>query len=160
MSLIVSDTSPIRALAHLDLLDLPSQLFDVIFIPPAVEEELARPRKRFPPVRVDQIRGAAVRRPTNISRVQELELELQAGEAEAIALAEELRTNILIDERAGRRVATRSGLAVIGVVGLLVEAKRRDLVPAVVPSLLCLRNDLGFFHWQSLLDAARNQCGE
>jgi len=40
MLVVVSDTSPIRALAHLGLLDLLQRLFDRIAIPPAVASEL------------------------------------------------------------------------------------------------------------------------
>jgi predicted nucleic acid-binding protein len=41
MPLVVSDTSPIRALSHLQRLDLLSRLFDVILIPPAVSRAIA-----------------------------------------------------------------------------------------------------------------------
>ncbi len=50
MSIVVSDTSPIRALAHLDHLRLLEGLFGEVLIPPTVVRELEQPRLRFKPV--------------------------------------------------------------------------------------------------------------
>jgi len=54
---------------------------------------------------------------------------LGLGEREAISLAKELSADyVLIDERLAREVAFRSGLAVIGTVGVLEHAAERDLI--------------------------------
>lgn len=55
MVVVVSDTSPIRALAHLDLLHILPPLFDDILIPPAVESELANPPGSLARVDVSQL---------------------------------------------------------------------------------------------------------
>ena len=48
--IVVSDTSPVRALAHLDQLDLLRRLFEQVLIPPAVADELERPKSKLAPV--------------------------------------------------------------------------------------------------------------
>ena len=42
---------------------------------------------------------------------------------------------LLIDERIGRAVAARFGVKYIGLLGVILEAKQRHLIPAVKPLL-------------------------
>lgn len=51
---------------------------------------------------------------------------------------------LLIDERLGRIEARRLGLSIVGVLGLLLVAKRRGLVSAVQPIIDDLINEAGF----------------
>ena len=77
--------------------------------------------------------------------VHALQSELDAGEAEAIALAVELQAELLlVDERRARVVATRLGLNVVGVLGVLVEAKHKSLIPHLKPILGDLITRAGF----------------
>ena len=63
-------------------------------------------------------------------------LVLDPGEAEAILLAEEVNCRfLLIDERKGRAIANRRGVPVVGIAGVLLAAKKRGLIDAVVPIL-------------------------
>jgi predicted nucleic acid-binding protein len=160
MRLVVSDTSPIRALHHLRQLHLLSKLFETVLIPPAVRDELVRPSKRFSSIELIQIPGAVIQAPSDVSHVYELQRQLQTGEAEAIALAEEVNAEILIDERAGRLIALQRGLRVTGVVGLLVESRVRGFIPAVVPLLEQLRTELGFYLSDDLIERARRESKE
>ena len=49
------------------------------------------------------------------------------GEAEAIALAIELKADLLLlDERLGRKVASRFRLNYVGLLGVLIEAKHKS----------------------------------
>ncbi len=75
-----------------------------------------------------------------------LSRELDKGEAEAIALALELRADqVLIDERRGRRIAARLNLRYTGILGILVEAKNRGLISEVKPLLDALINQAVFW---------------
>ncbi len=63
-----------------------------------------------------------------------------------IACAIDLNASLLlIDEQHGRTVAQRLGLRVIGLLGVLIEAKHRGLIPAVRPLLDALINRAGFW---------------
>ena len=71
-----------------------------------------------------------------ISLLKTLLSTLDKGEAEAIALAKQEASDILlIDELLGRKIAKKHGLKVIGTGGILVEAKRRGLIPLLKPML-------------------------
>jgi predicted nucleic acid-binding protein len=48
MAIVVSDTSPIRALHHLGILRVLESLYGRVYVPDAVAEELRRPSRRFP----------------------------------------------------------------------------------------------------------------
>jgi predicted nucleic acid-binding protein len=83
------------------------------------------------------------------------------GESEALALAIELRADvILIDELAGRAAARREGLEVIGVLGVLREAKLRGLIETISPLLDQLQNKYRFFIGEQLRREILRSVGE
>jgi len=72
--------------------------------------------------------------------------DLDLGESESIALALELGADLVVlDEIEGRRIARRVGLRVIGVAGVLLEAKSNGLVSIVRTNLDALRSTAGFY---------------
>jgi predicted nucleic acid-binding protein len=69
--------------------------------------------------------------PANRCAVESLRAELDAGESEAIVLAQQLRASLLLmDERLGRQTAIRLGLEVTGLLGILAEARKRGHIAA------------------------------
>ncbi len=77
--------------------------------------------------------------------VQALRQDLDAGEAEAIALALAIGADLLLmDERLGRETAFHFGLRCFGLVGVLVEAKHKGLIPSVKTRLDAMRDMSGF----------------
>lgn len=144
--IVVSDTSPIRALHHLNLLNLLPDLFGEVIVPFAVEAELIRPRGNSSSVDVAAFPFIRVQAASDQTRVDELLNELDRGEAEALALAIEISADVvLIDESRGRRKALDLHLAVTGLVGVLIEAKLRGFIPAVIPLIDRLRDELNFW---------------
>ena len=106
MNVVVSDTSPIRALEFLDLLDVLPVLFERILVPPAVAKELARTGGRFRSIDVGDYDFLQAHAVNDLERVNGLMPLLDRGEAEAIVLAREVAADaILIDEADGRQVA-------------------------------------------------------
>ena len=92
--------------------------------------------------------------------VNALQVELDKGEAEAIALAQELAADLLlIDEHLGRAAATRLGVRIIGLLGVLIEAKHRGLILEVKPLVDALMN-LGFRVKHDLYQRVLQAAGE
>ena len=60
MSIVVSDTSPIRALAHLDLLGILPELFGEVLVPSAVASELQSDNLWISSIDVTQVAGLRI----------------------------------------------------------------------------------------------------
>lgn len=161
MSAVVSDTSPIRALAHLERLDLIRDLFGSMIVPPSVVQELRYPRWSTLALDVEQVPFASVRAPQDRGRVEALRALLDTGEAEAIVLALEVHPEaLLMDEREGRAIARQLGLRPLGVLGLLLRAKERALIEEVTPLVDRLRDELRFFVSDELREEVRQLARE
>ena len=135
--IVISDTSAITNLAAIDHLKLLPQLYNQVIIPEAVYRELVDIDPPAPGTLEAQTASwLEVRQVANREVVERLqgEVRLDPGEAEAIALTLELDADLLlIDERRGRAEANRLGIKITGLLGILVEAKRRSLIVAVKP---------------------------
>lgn len=148
----------LAVVGHLQLL---YQLYATVIIPEAVWNELSTLSSQHPEVATVQTLSWLERHPvTSQAVVDALQAELDIGEAEAIALAVEKQADLLLmDERRGRQVATRMGLTYIGLLGVLLEAKRKAFLPEVKPVLDDLIAKAGFWVSRELytrvLQAAR-----
>lgn len=161
MSLIVSDTSPLRAVTHVGLAWLPSRLFGDVVIPPVVAAELAAPSLRAPPLDALLIPGVRIQAPTDEHHVARLCKRLDRGEAEAIVLALELGTKaVLMDERDGRLQAAKLGLLPVGFVGMLQRAKAAGLVAQIGPLVRRVQHDINFSIADEVLNRVLRDAGE
>ena len=68
------------------------------------------------------------------------EQELDKGEASAIALALELQDiTIILDDYKARKVAIRHGLEITGTLGVIIKAKKKGVIPSILPLLAKLK---------------------
>lgn len=159
--IVVSDTSPVTSLAAVGQLDLLHRLYGNVIIPQAVFRELTDPPGQPGGIEVQTLSWIRSSTASDRDRVGSLLDELDAGEAEAVALAIELRADLLLmDERLGRAVAERLGLRLIGTVGVLLAAKQQGHLAAVKPILDSLRRTARFRISQSLYEAILATAGE
>jgi predicted nucleic acid-binding protein len=80
---------------------------------------------------------------------------LDAGESSAISLALTEGAGLLVDDHSARRVTTALGILVIGVLGVLVLARRRSAIPAIRPLIAQLVESDYFLAAQVIEDALR-----
>lgn len=144
--IVVSDTSALANLAIIDHLWLLESIYQTVIIPDVVARELTEASNPLIPAILQS--GWIQPQPlTNSELANQLQQErgLDAGEANAIALALELQADdLLIDERLGRQEALRLGLSIIGILGILLVAKQRSLIPQVQPVMDTLISQAGF----------------
>ena len=157
---IVCNTGPIIGLSRAGLCYLPGEMFPGVLIPDAVVAELHAKETGD----VDEI-SKAIASARIIQNEQPpdplLLAELDSGEAVVIQTARANGiTGVLIDERKARRIAhTIFGLEVRGTCALLVEAKRRQLIPAVHPALTAMIAG-GYFIGPRLMAECLSRAGE
>jgi uncharacterized protein len=144
---VVCNTSPITNLAVIARLDLLHSIYGEIVIPKAVYDELTNVPNPVPGgVEVQTYDWISVRPVLDQFKVSVFRQNIDFGEAEAIALALELRADrLLIDDAAGRAIALREGLQITGVLGILLIAKKRGLIDSVRSLLDNLINQAGFW---------------
>lgn len=144
--IVVSDTSALSNLALVNHLWLLEAIYQTVIIPDMVARELSAASN--PTISaVLQLTWIQTRSLTNSQLADQLQQNrgLDTGEAHAIALALELQANdLLIDERLGRQEAIRLGLSIIGILGILLVAKQRSLIPQIQPIMDALINQAGF----------------
>ncbi len=160
--IIVSNTSPLTNLAAIGQFHLLRELYENVHIADGVWAELNAFGKAWPGSpevsQADWIQRHPVQ---NQQLVTALRRDLDRGEAESIALAVELGADfVLLDERDGRSAAKRFGLQVIGVLGILLEAKKKGHVEAVLPFLDALRQQAGFYLSDAVYEKMRELANE
>ncbi len=126
--IVVSDTSPLNYLVLIEEIELLPKLFERVYIPPSVIEELTRLKTP------DAVRAWAQSPPTWLTIIAPSSrlpstASLGDGEADALSLAKELGIrDLLIDERRGRKIAEREGLIPLPTLAVLERAAAEDLL--------------------------------
>jgi len=160
--IVVSNTSPLTNLAAIGHFELLRKLFGEIHIANGVWEELNKGGRRHPGSReVENASWVHRHEVSNQTVTALLRRDLDLGEAETLALALELRADlVLLDEQEGRHAAIRLGLRPFGVLAVLLRAKRQREIGEIRPLLDALRQEAGFFLGDSLYRQVLEEAGE
>ena len=128
--IVVADTAPLHYLILIGQTEILPRLYGRVIIPEAVVQELRHPSAPA------SVKSWIIRLPAwlEIQKVRhpkgDAALEaLDAGEREAILLALEIHAQLLlIDEKAGRKVAVSHSLRVAGTLAVLEQAAERGFL--------------------------------
>jgi hypothetical protein len=157
--IVIADAGPLIAFARLHQISLLPQIFGRVLVTDIVFTECAG-RSDYPESVL--IQEAVIWKQLELCTAPNFSAfvpKIDDGEASAIAMAIECRCGVLMDDKAGRRMATNASVPVIGTVGALVLAKRRCLVPLVMPLLKNLIAT-GYFLSEEIIAAALTGSGE
>ena len=158
--IIVSDTSPLVCLLHLDKLVLLKDLFAHVIIPPAVFRELIN-AKIVDGTFLEINTYIEIIAPSNKREVDKLTAILDLGESEGIVLSKELNVDLLlIDEAPGREIATNLGIPIKGLLGVLLDAKEGNLIDEIRPLIEKLQTEINFRINDNLLKKILIQANE
>ena len=157
---VISDTSPLVCLVHLNKLDLLDKLFKNVLIPDSLYNELFFSKiidKDF----LQKNSFIKIKNPKDTSLVKNLMQQLDIGEAEAIVLSiEEKPDFLIIDEAFGREIALSYNLSIKGTLGIFLLAKERNFVSEIKPLINILQQEINFRINPSLLQLVLQQANE
>jgi len=123
---VVSNSTPLTALSRIRRLHLLRELFSEVTIPAAVYDEvvIAGDGRAGGP-EVENAQWIIHHQVKNKDLVAFLRISLDAGEAEAIALAKEINADlVLLDDNDGRNIAGSVGINFTGTIGILLRYYR------------------------------------
>lgn len=156
--IVVADASPLVTLAICDCLNVLETLFGEVRVSQTVFDEVAFGNKP----------GADKLAIYLQNKIISINLEsyiigaemLDKGELTSIALYKHLQADyLLIDEKAGRKVAKINHIKIIGSLGVLIEAKRKGIIPLLKPYVEILHQSKTHFG-EDLLTYALTAVGE
>jgi len=124
--IIVSDTSCLILLLKIDEIGVLKEMSHKVFVTSVIKDELKQ----------DLPDWIQVLDPKDKHYQSILEIDLDKGEASAIALMLELDDAILIiDDLKGRKLAEKLGFKFSGTLGLLLKAKQIGIIKSIKPVL-------------------------
>jgi len=125
-NIVIADTSCFILLDKISELDLLQKVFRTVTTTKEIANEFNKPLPSWV-----SIKAAANHRYTEL-----LEIEIDKGEASAIALALETDDSLLIlDDQKARKLAEKLRLNYTGTLGVLLKAQELGILPAVKPIL-------------------------
>lgn len=155
--LIICDAGPLIVLGKIDRLEVLTRYADSVWIPSRVWHEVVEQGRGRPPAEwlVQNMAGNV--RTGDRELTAAFRLQVDAGEAEALALAAQNREScLLVDDAKGRTIAQLNQIRCMGTLGLLVRARRAQLIPELRPLLFKLRETGWFIHPDLIQDALRS----
>ncbi|MEE4285084.1 MAG: DUF3368 domain-containing protein [Mariniphaga sp.] len=148
--IIISDTSCLILLSKINELDILKQVGSEIFITPEIKNEFG----------LEIPSWVMIKSPKDKHYQRILEMDLDTGEASAIALSFEISHAILIlDDQKARKTAEKLNLRFSGSFGLILRAKQMGKVKKIRPLIEKIKKT-NFRFSEQLLQAVLDEAGE
>lgn len=124
----ITNTSPLLYLYRADVIEWLPQMFEEIWTPKAVVEELKEgQRKGYDVPTPEDYAWLQITSPHSVPS-EWLTLDLEMGELETMALAlENTERIVILDDALTRRIAQAAGITVWGTLRVLLEAKAKGI---------------------------------
>lgn len=130
-NVIISDASCLIVLDNVDALELLKALYGSIYITPDILSEFDRPIPDW----------ILVRSVKDQDKISLLEIQIDRGEASALALAMEIgECLVIIDDLKARKIADKLKIKMTGTLGVIIAAKRKGHLSSIKPILSKIRS--------------------
>lgn len=148
--IIISDTSCLILLSKINELDILKQVGSEIFITPEIKNEFG----------IELPSWIMIKSPKDKHYQRILELDLDSGEASAIALSFEFSNAILIlDDQKARKIAEKLKVRYSGSFGLILQAKKIGKIKKIRPLIEKIKKTNFRFN-EKLLQTVLDEAGE
>jgi len=139
----VVNSTPLISLHDIGILDILSKMYDNVYIPCGVYEEVSVDGDIQKDILLS-FQNFSIRQIANEDAKRYFKTALHKGEVEVMILADELNADVcIIDDKLAREYAKHLGLKLTGTLGLLVKAKKRGYLEAVTPLMdEMIRNEI------------------
>ncbi len=133
--IIIPDSSPLISLAILDKLDLLKVLSQEVIIPSKVIQEISVIDKNHSQ-KIKSWSNGLEKSCENINAYNAYRLILDSGESECLVLSKEVKNSVLIlDDKKARKIAESEKLNYVGTIGILLKARKENLIKDIKPLL-------------------------
>lgn len=157
---VISNTTPIITLLGIGKLELLKKLYGSVIIPEAVYAEIEQAKQMRLYYDLSKPDWIEIRQTENKALVNHLQTFLDPGEAEVLALAEEIKADLLLlDEKIARNYAQFNDYTITGSFGILIKAKEAGYIELVKP-LLAKITDNGIYISPKLIKIILNKANE
>ncbi len=147
---VISDASCFIILDNIGELDLLHNIFQIVTTTPEIAVEFGHELPFW----------VEIRSASDFHYQQILTMQVDAGEASAIALAIEMPgCLIILDDHKARKVAVNLGLDITGTIGLIIKAKLMGVITSIKPLLEKIRRT-NFRVSDELINRACQEAGE
>lgn len=139
---VILDTSCLIVLSKINQINIIGKLFKDVVIPEAVADEFGEDLPDF--IKIKKVKSKNLKKMASAF--------LDKGESEVIAFAlESSADGIVIDEKKGRKVAKELNIKVIGTIGLILLAYKKEIIkdPGVI---LKKMSQAGFYIPEKILN--------
>jgi len=119
---VISDTSCLIILSNIQELDLLKRVYKNVITTPEIANEFGELLPSW----------VKIKSPIDVKKQHIFELQVDKGEASAIALALETPGSLLIlDDLQARTFAEKLGIVITGTLGVIIKAKLNGIIPSV-----------------------------
>lgn len=160
-AIVISDASPLIALARVNGLPWLQQLFTAVLVTDVVLAEVLTGRYPDTEAAIEQALAAGWLQVVAVDSSEPALPDLDEGEAASIRLALSCSKPalLLIDERAGRGVAQELGLSVAGTAAVIGLARQRGLI-APARDVFAALHASDFRMAPAVIQAVLDRCGD
>ena len=142
-NVVIADTSCFILLDKINQLELLQKIFGSVTTTQTIASEFIKPLPDW----------IAIESATNHHYSQLLEMEIDKGEASAIALALEKEHSLLIlDDNKARKLALKLNLDYTGTLGIFLKGKEMGIISSIKPLLLQIQQTNFRFSEKVLMD--------